>query len=340
MKQYVGLDVSLEETKIHVLDEAGGRVWRGRCTSHPDALEEALRRHAPQAERIGLETGPLTTWLWTELTRRGLPMVCLEARHAKRALDMQANKTDAKDAEGLAHIVRAGWYKAVRVKSYGAMLSKALVAARDQLLGLSTGLSNQVRGVMKSFGLVVPKGTGRVFEANVRRLLDGQDALAAVILPLLEAWRAVRTRTAELDRLLLRQARDNADCRRSMTAHGVGAVLATSFAAAVERPDNFRRSRDVGAWVGLTARRYQSGEADYDGHISRRGDARLRALLYQAAVVILTRVRANSALRSWGLALRKRVGFKRAATAVARKLAVILHAMWKTGTDFNPAVMA
>jgi transposase len=340
MKQYVGLDVSLEETKIHVVDEAGARVWRGRCASDPAALEAALRRHAAQAERIGLETGPLTTWLWTELTRRGLPMVCLDARHAKRALDMQPNKTDAKDAEGLAHIVRAGWYKAVRVKSYSAMLSKALVASRGQLLGLSTGLSNQVRGLMKSFGLIVPKGAGRVFEANARRLLEGQDALAAVILPLLEAWRALRTRTAELDRLLLRQAKGNADCRRFMTAHGVGAVLATSYAAAIERPDNFRRSRDVGAWVGLTARRYQSGEADYDGHISRRGDERLRGLLYQAAVVILTRVRANSTLRSWGLALRKRVGFKRAATAVARKLAVILHAMWKTGTDFNPAATA
>lgn len=340
MKQYVGLDVSLEETKIHVLDEGGGRVWRGQCASHPDALETALRRHAPQAERIGLETGPLTTWLWTELTQRGLPMVCLEARHAKRVLDMQANKTDAKDAEGLAHIVRAGWYKEVRVKSYPAMRSKALVAARDQLLGLSTGLSNQIRGMMKTFGLVVPKGTGRVFETNVRSLLDGEAALAAIVLPLLEAWRALRARTAELDRLLLRQVRGDADCRRLMTAPGVGAILATSYTAAVERPDNFRRSRDVGAWVGLTTRRYQSGDTDYEGHISRRGDERLRALLYQAAVVILTRVHESSALRSWGLALRKRVGFKRAATAVARKLAVILHVMWKTGTDFNPTATA
>lgn len=340
MKQYVGLDVSLEETKIHVLDEGGARVWRGQCTSHPDAIEAALRRHAPQAERIGLETGPLTTWLWTELTQRGLPMVCLEARHAQRALDMQANKTDAKDAEGLAHIVRAGWYKVVRVKSRTAMLSKALIASRDQLLGLSTGLSNQIRGMMKTFGLVVPKGAGRVFETNVRRLLDGQAALAAIVLPLLEAWRVLRARTAELDRLLLRQVRGDADCRRLMTAPGVGAILATSYVAGVERPDNFRRSRDVGAWVGLTTRRYQSGDTDYDGHISRRGDTRLRALLYQAAVVILTRVRESSALRSWGLALRKRVGFKRAATAVARKLAVILHVMWKTGTDFDPAATA
>jgi transposase len=108
MKQYVGLDISLEETKLHVLDDEGRRVCRGKCKSHPDDIEAALRKHAPEAAKVGLETGPLTTWLWTELTRRDLPMVCLDARQAKRALDMKANKTDANDAEGLAHLVRSG----------------------------------------------------------------------------------------------------------------------------------------------------------------------------------------------------------------------------------------
>ena len=174
MNQYVGLDVSLEETKIHVVVEAGGRVWRGKCASHPDELETAICKHAPGAARIGLETGPLTTWLWTELSKRRLPMVCLDARH-----DMRANKTDANDADGLAHLVRAGWYKEVRVKSRDAMLSKAVSAARRQLLDISTNLSNQVRGLMKTFGLVVPKGKGRIFAANVRRLLAEEHALAA-----------------------------------------------------------------------------------------------------------------------------------------------------------------
>jgi transposase len=340
MKQYVGLDVSLEETKIHILDETGARVWRGKCPSDPDPLEAVLRKHAPHAERIGIETGPLTTWLWTDLTGRGLPMVCLDARHAKKALDMRINKTDANDAEGLAHIVRSGWYKEVRVKTRDAMLSKTLVAGRDQLLQISTGLSNQIRGVMKTFGLVVPKGAGKVFEANVRRFLDGEHALAAVVLPLLETWRAVRSRTAELDRLLLRRVRHDAECRRLMTVPGVGAVVAASYVAAVESPDNFRHSRAVGAWLGLTTSSYRSGEAEYDGHISRRGDLRLRSLLYEAAVTLLTRVREASALRSWGLALWKKGGFKRAAVAVARKLAVVLHAMWKTGADFDPAAGA
>jgi transposase len=335
MKQYVGLDVSMEEIKIHVLDEEGRRVWRGTRRSHPDAVEAAVRQHAPAAVKIGLETGPLTTWLWTELTRRELPMVCLDARQAKKALDLKVNKTDANDAEGLAHLVRSGWYCEVRVKSREAMLSKARVGARDQLKAATTTLSNQIRGILKTFGLIVPKGSGSVFERNVRALLEGETAVAAIALPLLEVWRTTRARAAELERALVASARASAACRRLMTMPGIGAVTAASFVAAVERPESFTRSRDVGAWLGLTPRRYQSGEVDYEGHISRRGDGHLRALLYEAATSLLTRVRTDSSLRTWGLALKKRLGFKRAAVALARKMAVVLHAMWRSGRTFD-----
>jgi transposase len=340
MKHYVGLDVSMEETQIHVLDEEGRRLWRGKCRSHPDAIEAALRQHAPHAVKIGIETGPLTTWLWTELTQRSFPMVCLDARHAKRVLDLNVNKTDDNDAEGLAQIVRSGWYREVRVKSREAMLIKSLAGARGQLLATATKLSNQIRGILKTFGLVVPKGNGGIFERNVRHLLANQDDVATIVLPLLQVWCAVRTQTAALDRRLIAAARTSATCRLLMTMPGVGAVTAASFVAAVERPDNFARSRAVGAWVGLTPRRYQSGEVDYEGHISRRGDTYLRALLYEAATALLTRVRGDSALRAWGLTLKKRLGFKRAAVALARKMAVVLHAMWRTGTMFNPMLVA
>ena len=180
----------------------------------------------------------------------------------------------------------------------------------------------------------MPKGKGRICEANVRGLLDQEHALAAVVLPLLEAWCAIRNRAAELDRLLLRKVRDDANCRLMTARHR--RRRRCLLVAAIESPANFKHARDVGAWVGLTPRRFQSGEMDYDGHISRRGDERLRALLYEAATVILTRVRSASALRSWALALKKRLGFKRAAVALARKLAVVLHVMWKTGKNFDP----
>jgi transposase len=338
MTQYVGLDVSLKETKLHVLDEAGNRVWRGRCATEPAAIAATVRRYAPSAARIGLETGPLTTWLWTALTAEGLPMVCLDARHAKKALDMKVNKTDANDAEGLAHLVRAGWYREVRVKGRSSMLAKALLGARSQLLSMSLALENQIRGILKTFGRIVPKGGGGLFEKNVRVLITEDAAIAAVIMPLLQARQVARGNCVALDRRLIRLVQGDATCRMLMTMPGIGPITAVAYAAALEKADNFKQSRAVGAWLGLTPRRFQSGEVDYDGHISRRGDRQLRALLYEAAAVLLTRVRRESALRRWGHMLRKRLGFKRAATALARKMAVVLHAMWKSGTSFNPTL--
>jgi transposase len=193
---------------------------------------------------------------------------------------------------------------------------------------------------MKTFGLVVPKGAGRVFEGHVRSLLASNAGLEQIILPVLEAWRGLRTRTAELSKQLVAAARASKPCQLLSSIPGVGAVTASSFVAAIEDPDNFRKSRSVGAWVGLTTRRYQSGEVDYDGHISRRGDNHLRGLLYEAAGVILTRTTADSALRTWGLKLKVRNGFKRAAVAVARKLAVIMHTMLRTGELFERSTAA
>jgi transposase len=142
-------------------------------------------------------------------------------------------------------------------------------------------------------------------------------------------------RAAELGRQRVTSARRSEACQILMSVPGVGAVTATSFATAVEDPENFRRSRSVGAWLGLTTRRYQSGEVDYDGPISRRGDTHLRGLLYEAATVLLTRTSAESSLRTWGLKLKERIGFKRAAVAVARKLAVVMHAMLRSGQLFD-----
>jgi transposase len=181
----------------------------------------------------------------------------------------------------------------------------------------------------------VPKGAGRVFESHVYRLLVGEEALARIMLPLLEAWRSLRSRAAELDRQLIASARENKASALLMSIPGVGAVTASSYVASIEDPANFKSSRSVGAWLGLTTRRYQSGEVDYGGHISRRGDPHLRALLYEAATTILTRATADSALRTWGLGLRDKLGFKRATIAVARKLAVIMHSMLKSGQPFK-----
>jgi len=334
MSEYVGLDVSMKETAISVR-RGGKRIWRGKCPSDPSMVAEVLRKRAPAAELVIFETGPLSVWFYHALRAEGLPAICIDARHAKAALDMAPNKTDTNDADGLAHLAEVGFFREVRVKGYDSMLIRTLVAARTRLVKITTELSNQIRGLMKTFGLVVRRGKGGTFEAEVRRLLADQEELARIILPVLETWRSVRARAAELGRQLLASARQSEPCQRLMSIPGVGAVTATAFTTAIEDPANFRKSRSVGAWLGLTTRRYQSGEVDYDGHISRRGDAHLRGLLYEAATVILTRAFAESDLRTWGLKLRERIGFKRAAVAVARKLAVIMHAMLKSGEPFE-----
>lgn len=336
MVEYIGLDVSMKETAVSIRRD-GERIWRGKCASDPKLIAELIHKRAPSVERIVFETGPLSIWFYHELKGAGLPAICIDARHAKAALDMAPNKTDA---DGLAQLAEISYFKEVRVKGFDSMLTRTLVAARTRLVRITVELSNQIRGLMKTFGLVVPAGQGSNFEKNVRNLLAGQDEVAKIILPMLGAWRGVRERAAELGRQLMADARDSQACQILMSIPGIGTVTATSFMAAIEDPDNFRKSRSVAAWLGLTTRRYQSGEVDYDGHISRRGDKHLRGLLYEAAVVILTRSYADSGLRSWGLKLRERVGFKRAATALARKLAVTMHAMLKSGELFDPTIGA
>lgn len=335
MAEYIGLDVSMKETAVAIRRE-GVRVWRGKCISDPHVIAELIRKRAPTVKLVVFETGPLSVWFYHALRAEGLPVICIDARHAKAALDMATNKTDANDADGLAHLAEVGFFREVRVKGFDSMLARTLVAARTRLVHMTTELSNQIRGIMKTFGLVVPAGKGSVFEKNVRDLVSSDHDLAHIVLPLLDAWKGLRARAADLGRKLVADARQSQACRILMSIPGVGAITATSFATAIEEPGNFRKSRSVGAWIGLTTRRYQSGEVDYDGHISRRGDRHLRGLLYEAASVILTRSSVQSSLQTWGLQLRERIGFKRAAVAVARKLAVIMHTMLKTGELFNP----
>lgn len=246
MEQYIGLDVSLKDTAISIR-QAGSRIWRGKCPSDPALLAEIIRNRAPLAKRVVFETGPLSTWLYHALTSEGVPAICIEARHAQKILSETLNKTDANDADGLAQLAEAGFYKAVRVKSFEAMLDRTLIGVRKQVAGMAIQLSNQIRGVMKTFGLIVPKSKGRVFEGYVRELLTGNDSLARIILPLLGAWRDIRKHAANLDRQLLAAARNSRATRLLMTIPGIGAITSLSFSAAIEDPANFKRSRSVGA---------------------------------------------------------------------------------------------
>jgi transposase len=174
-----------------------------------------------------------------------------------------------------------------------------------------------------------------VFAVRAAELIEDRPELAAAVVPLLKAREAIERQIADLDRKVLRLARNDAQVRRFMTAPGVGAITALCFLATIDDPTRFKRSRSFGAYVGLTTRRYASGEVDWTGRISKCGDKLLRSYLYEAANVLLTRVAKWSALKAWGIRLAKRSGLRKAKVAVARKLAVILHRMWIDGTEFN-----
>ena len=335
MTHYVGLDVSQRMTAICVVDESGRRLWRGQCLSLPDEIEQMLRQHADRDARIGIETGPMTPWLVHELRNRNLDITCLDARHARAALKMQINKTDQNDAEGLAQIMRTGWYRPVHVKFFEAHRARALLAARSQLVGMTTRLSNHIRGVLKTFGLLPGPMRGLPFDRRVEALLDNRADLIPIVHPMLAAWRQLREQIAVFDRAIHVIVRQSTTCRLLMSVPGIGASSVLAYVSTVEDPKRFTRSRSVGAHLGLTPRQYQSGEIDRSGRISRCGDALARTLMYEAAVVILTRVKRASRLKDWALAIARRSGPGKARVALARKLSIILHSIWRSGTPFH-----
>jgi transposase len=336
MPLYVGLDVSQKETEICVVDEEGRRIWRGRCPSQPESITQALQRHSPEPARVGMETGPLAIWLWHGLQALGVPVDCLHARHVAAALSLQVNKTDANDAHGIAQVVRVGWYRPVVVKSLQSCRVHAVLSARSQLVAMRTSLYNQIRGILKTFGVVLAPGKGATFEAEVLSGCPTDPLVRDAIAALLAAWRVAGERKRALELQLVRLARGSDTCRRMVTVPGVGAITALTFVTAIDNPERFRRSSDVGAFLGLTPRRYQSGEVDLAGRISKAGDRPARSLLFEAANALMTRVRHESSLRTWGLKLSAKIGPRRAKTAVARKLAVVLHRIWLDGTEFDP----
>jgi transposase len=335
MEQYVGLDVSLEFTSICVIDAVGAVVWRGTVVSTPEVIAAAVCARAPHAVRIGLETGQLCTWHWHRLRELGLPVVCIDARHAQAALSLQVNKTDSNDAHGLAQLVRVGWYKEVAVKSLGSHRLRTLLTSRAQLVNMRRDLATKIRGLLKTFGLVVGKVGERAYAYRVRELVAGEPGLEPAVRALLAVRDLIDRQIAALETRILAFAKSSDACRRLMTIPGVGALTAVAFVATVDRPQRFVRSSGVGAYLGLTPRRYQSGEVDHAGRISKCGDGLTRTYLFEAAGTLLTRVSTWSTLKAWGTRLAKRVGINKARVAVARKLAVIMHRIWLDGTSFH-----
>ena len=315
-------------------DEKGKILARGKAFTDPEALFEVLRKHTLCPERIVLETGTMSAWLARSLRERGLPVEVIDAREAHMAMRLKHNKTDANDAEVLAEMARTGFYRAVAVSSETSQRQRMLLKARTHLVRQHRDTANAIRGLLASFGLRFPKGTG-TFAAQVREALQERPDLAEIITPLLSAMEALKQEIAHLDALLAAQAETDPSCQLLMSVPGVGPVTALAFVATIDDPTRFRSSRTVGAYLGLTARRHQSGEKDYSGRITKRGDGMMRSLLYEAANSLLTRVRKAHPLKDWARRIKKRSSHKKACVALARKLAVIMHRMLITGEPFR-----
>jgi transposase len=335
MEHYAGIDVSLEQSSICVVDATGRIVRETKVPSEPEALVGFFRQLGLPLTRIGLEAGPLSQWLHAGLTETGFEAVLLETRQVKAALSAMIVKTDRKDARGIAQLLRMGWFRPVHCKSPPAQEIRALLVGRKLLQGKLVDVELSIRGLLRGFGLKLGEVSKGRFAARVRELVAGQPMLERVVEPMLRAREALRTEYQVLHRAMLAIVRGDAVCRRLMTVPGVGALVAITFTTAVDDPARFRRSRAVGAHFGLTPKKYQSGETDVTGGISRAGDAMVRTALYEAANVMLTRTRRFSALERWGLEVARRRGVKRGRVALARKLATVLHRMWVDGSSFR-----
>ena len=339
MSLFAGLDVGGKRTAVCVVDDAGKIVWQGMVDTHPEMMASALQRVRGKLAKVGLESGPFTPHLHRSLAAQDFPMVCMDARRTADAIKSRRIKTDKNDAQALAEMLRAGWFTAVHVKTADSHRIKTLLGARDQLVKVKRSLGNQVRGLLRPFGIRLPSRVGTKKFAEAAHQATQNDAIMhASIKALLEALVSIDAQVGRLDAELRELAGHSEVAWRLMSVPGIGPVTAMAYIAAIEDPNRFKRTRDIGAYLGLTAKRYQSGETDVRLGISKQGDSMARHYLYEAANVLLTTVKKRFALRSWGLQLMKKVGPKRARVAVARKLAVLMGRMWKDGTHFEAAM--
>ncbi len=336
MTYYAALDVSLRSVCLCIVNAEGNYCFEGKLPSEVEDIARCLEGFDGEIELVGFEAGMLSQYLSYGLTAAGFNVVCLESHHVKQSLKAMRNKTDRNDARGISQLLRTGWYQPVHVKSVESHHVRAMLSSRRVILRKCIDLENELRGLLRIFGIKLPsKVSHGAFDEVVRKPIEANPALTRALIPMLDLRGTLYGAYMKLDKEVRAMAHEDAVCRRFMTVPGVGAITALTFKAGVDDPTRFKNSRLVGAHFGLTPKRHQSGEVDYDGRISRAGDAEVRCALYVAAHVLVTRHSEWSSLKAWGVRLTRTKGHRKATIAVARKLAVILHRMWIDDTDFR-----
>lgn len=339
MEHYAGLDVSLKEISICVVDRDGKTIARGTFPADPEGVAGWLQNRDLKPLRIVHESGMLSIWLQRGMSRLGLPATCIDARKAHKALSARLNKSDTADAEGLAQLARTGWFTPVHIRSEAADRLRSLVGARERLIRLRKYLEGHIRGALKAFGIrMTGIGQGRQrqsFRDQLAAAGETDPVLRAIANGFIAAHATLCEAADDLDKAVKRKAKAHPVARRLMTIPGVGPVNALSFIALVNDPGRFSRTSDVGAFLGLTPKRHQSGEVDWSGRISKCGDGAMRGLLFEAASCVIRQIKRFSPLKSWAVRLAGRRGFRKAAVATARKIAVLMLTLWKNETDYQ-----
>jgi transposase len=335
MEYFAGLDVSVKETSVCIVDDAGKIVREVKVVSEPEALLSVLTNPGYHFKRIGLEAGPLSQWLFSALAEAGLPVICVETRHMRAVLKAQINKTDRNGARGMAQMMRVGLYRPVHVKTLRSQKLRMLLTHRKLLQSKAIAIDNDLRGTLRNFGLKVGVVGTVKFEARIKELVENLPDLAELVEPLLVVRRVLREQFVIQHRRLLAIVRDDEVCRRLMTVPGVGPVVSLTYRATVDVPARFHKSKAVGAVFGLTCAKHQSGEVEWSGRISRCGDEMMRVMLYEAAQSMLLHSKKWSWLKAWAMQIARRRGMKKAIVALARRLAVIMHRIWVDGTEFR-----
>jgi transposase len=335
MNHYAGIDVSLGSSTVCVVEASGRIVREGKIASEPASLISWFLGLGLSVERIGVEAGPLSQWLYAALRQAGLAVELIETRHVRAAFAAMPVKSDRNDARGIAQLMRLGWFRPVHCKSLAAQEVRAVLSSRKLVQSKLYDVEMHLRGILRNFGLKVGRTTPKGFAARIQELVAGQATLQRIAAAMLPIHDVLLREFSGFEKQVRSVARADGLVRRFMTAPGVGPIVGLTYAAAIDDPMRFTSSKRVGAHFGMTPRKYQSGETEIDGRISKTGDASVRTALYEAAHIILTHPVKGSALKSWAMRLARRAGMKKAKVALARKLAVILHRMWVDGTDFD-----
>jgi transposase len=338
MEHYAGIDVSLEQSSVCVVDAAGKIVREGKVASDPAALIGYFGSLGLTVLRIGLEAGPLSQWLYAAMKQAGLAIELLETRHVHDAFKAMPVKSDRNDARGIAQLMRLGWFRPVHCKSIAAQELRAMLTARKLVQSKLRDVENHLRGILRGFGLKVGKTTARNFAGRIRELVAGQANLETIAKALLAVHAVLLREFSGFEKRVRMMAREHVKARLLMTTPAVGPIVALTYAGAIDDPARFKSSKQTGAHFGLTPKKYQSGQTDITGRISKIGDAAVREALYQAAHVMLTKpVKGCAELKSWAMRIARRAGMRKAKVALARKLAVIMHRMLADHQPFNPA---